>query len=142
MPSVVAAAEDMVYIVSAAFLGLMKIPERLSSGKLCSTYHAKRQTAKKKMEFVPCLDNVYEAIGFFPLGKNALDPDVILIYGNSAQVMRLIHARICHDGKPLNFTTIGEFACSYSSAYQFTKDVPHMTIPCLGERKYAQIPND
>jgi uncharacterized protein (DUF169 family) len=135
-------ASDMVCIAGAVLLGLLKMPERLSSGELCDSYHANRQAAKKKMEFVPCIDNIYEAIGFFPLGKNALEPDVILIYGNSAQMMRLIHASLYHDGKPLDFTTIGEFACAYSIAYPFIKGVPHLTIPCYGERKYTQLPDD
>jgi uncharacterized protein (DUF169 family) len=140
--TVTGGAVDMVCIAGAVLLGLMKMPERLGSGELCESYHASRQAAKKKMEFVPCIDNVYEAIGFFPLGKNVLEPDVVLIYGNSAQMMRLIHASLYHNGKPLDFTTIGEFACAYSIAYPLTKGAPHITIPCYGERKYAQIADD
>jgi uncharacterized protein (DUF169 family) len=140
--AVAGGAVDMVCIAGAALLGLMKMPERLSSGELCYSYHANRKAAKRKLESIPYIDNLYEVIGCFPLGKIDLEPDVILIYGNSAQMMRLIHASIYHDGKPLNFTTIGEFACAYSIAYPLIKGAPHITIPCYGERKYAQLPDD
>lgn len=139
---VAGSAEDMVCVAGAAFLGMVKIPDRLASGKLSVPYHLNKHVAKKKMECVPALEKAHEAIGFFPLGKVLMDPDVVLIYGDAAQMMRLVQAHVYHDGIPLDITTIGEFACAYSIAYPFIEKKAHMTIPCYGERKYAQVGDD
>jgi len=134
--------ENMVCVAGAAFLGMMKIPERLASGELSLPYHLNKQAAKKKMEDVPALDKIHEAMGFFPLGKGGLTPDVVLIYGDGMQIMRLVQAYVYHDGLPLDITTVGEFACAYSIAYPFIEKKAHITIPCMGERKYAQVSDD
>ena len=139
---VVGGAEDMVCIAGAALVGLIKMPERLASGELCLRYHVDKDTAKIKMDKVPALKDSYSAIGFFALGKVGIEPEIILIYGNSAQMMRLVHASLYHNGEPLHFTTSGEFACAYSIAYPIITNTPHITIPCFGERKYGQLADD
>jgi uncharacterized protein (DUF169 family) len=139
---VVGSAEDMICIAGAAFLGMAKIPDRLASGELSLQFHLNKCAAKKKMESVPALRKANKAVGFFPLGKISMDPDVILIYGNSAQMMRLIQAYAYHEGASLEITTNGEFACAYSIAYPIIEKTAHMTIPCYGERKYAQVGDD
>lgn len=135
-------AENMVCVAGAAFLGMVKIPDRLASGELSVPYHLNKTVAKRKMDFIPALGKAHEAMGFFPLGKILMDPDVVLIYGDAAQMMRLVQAHVYHDGIPLDITTVGEFACAYSIAYPIIKKKAHLTIPCYGEKKYAQVSDD
>ena len=75
---------------------------------------------------------------YSPLERTKIEPDVILIYINPAQMMRLIHGATYHTGKPLTCSFSGRAAsCTEGiiGAY-LDKDVK-VVVPGNGDRVWA-----
>jgi uncharacterized protein (DUF169 family) len=83
-----------------------------------------------------------EAIVVAPLGSVRFAPDVILIYGNPAQMMLLMNALQFKDYERLQFFFIGEGACADSLAQCYTTGKPALAIPCMGERAFGTVTED
>ncbi|NLB17500.1 MAG: DUF169 domain-containing protein [Syntrophomonadaceae bacterium] len=83
-----------------------------------------------------------EAIVVGPLGKVRFDPEVILIYGNPAQIMMIMCGlqKVKYERFPFFF--IGEGACADSLAQCYTTSRPAVAIPCYGERAMGQVADD
>jgi uncharacterized protein (DUF169 family) len=66
-----------------------------------------------------------------------------MVYGNSAQIMRLIHAALWKTGERLQFSTAGEYSsCSDGIAQTMMSGRPQVTIPCYGERIFGVTQDD
>lgn len=83
-----------------------------------------------------------EAIVLAPLAFDVFDPDVILIYGNPAQIMMVMCGLQKEKYEPFEFFFIGEGACSNSLAQCYTSGKPSLAIPCYGERSFGQVADD
>jgi uncharacterized protein (DUF169 family) len=83
-----------------------------------------------------------EAIVVGPLEKVRFDPEVILIYGNPAQIMMIMCGlqKVKYERFPFFF--IGEGACADSLAQCYTGSQPALAIPCYGERAMGQVADD
>ncbi len=83
-----------------------------------------------------------EAIVLGPLEKVKFDPEVILIYGNPAQIMMIMCGlqKIKYERFPFFF--IGEGACADSLAQCYETGRPSLAIPCYGERSMGQVADD
>jgi uncharacterized protein (DUF169 family) len=83
-----------------------------------------------------------EAIVVGPLPKVKFDPEVILVYGNPAQIMMIMCGmqKIKYERFPFFF--IGEGACADSLAQCFESGRPALAIPCYGERAMGQVADD
>jgi uncharacterized protein (DUF169 family) len=83
-----------------------------------------------------------EAVVVGPLGSANFAPDVILIYGNPAQMMLLMNALQFKDYERFQFFFIGEGACADSLAQCYTTGKPALAIPCMGERAFGAVTED
>jgi len=83
-----------------------------------------------------------EAIVVGPLSRGNFDPDVVLVYGNPAQIMMLMCGvqKIKYERFEFNF--IGEGACVDSLGQCYTTGKPALAIPCYGERAMGQVRDD
>jgi len=54
----------------------------------------------------------YAAVLLSPLTTCAFDPDAVFLSGNSAQIMRLVHAALYHEGGRISYSTDGRLACA------------------------------
>jgi uncharacterized protein (DUF169 family) len=85
-------------------------------------------------------DKMKGYIGFVcaPLHDAKLIPDTVLIYGNSLNMMHLIHAMV-YDGKDFpssDFTGFGE-SCQKGGFVPFIIGVPQIVIPGFGDHSVA-----
>jgi uncharacterized protein (DUF169 family) len=106
-----------------------------------TSWFANEEEAKKQMAAYPLVPPG-EAIVVAPLGTVTFAPDVILIYGNPAQMMLLMNALQFRDYERFEFFFIGEGACADSLAQCYTAGKPALAIPCMGERAFGAVTED
>ena len=80
----------------------------------------------------------YEAVLAAPFQRTTFEPDVAIIYGNSAQVMRLLTAALWKRGGRLTSSFSGRIDCSDSIIVTMQADEPQVILPCYGDRVFAQ----
>ena len=79
-----------------------------------------------------------EAVVVGPVAKDNFDPDVILFYGNPAQIMMLMCGLQKVKYERFQFHFIGEGACVDSLGECYNTGKPALAIPCYGERAMGQ----
>jgi len=77
-----------------------------------------------------------------PLAKGLYEPDSVAIYGNPAQVMRMIQAWSYRKGKRLFGTFGGKVECSEYLIAPFTSKVARVAIPGMGDRIFSMTQDD
>ena len=80
-----------------------------------------------------------EAIVLAPLASGKFDPDVVLIYGNPAQLMMILCGLQKIKFERFEFFFIGEGACSDSLGQCYNSGKPSLAIPCFGERRFGEV---
>ena len=83
-----------------------------------------------------------EAVVLAPLAAGKFEPDVVLIYGNPAQMMLLMNGLQFKDYERFNFFFIGEGDCADGLAQCYTTGKPALAIPCFGERRFGGVTDD
>lgn len=75
---------------------------------------------------------------YSPLERTQRAPDVVLIYANPAQVMRLIHGLTYHEGKPIDGRFSGRAAsCTEGVLGAYLDQSPKVVVPGNGDRVWA-----
>ncbi|MGH9389044.1 MAG: DUF169 domain-containing protein, partial [Vicinamibacteria bacterium] len=69
-----------------------------------------------------------------PLSRAESDPDVVLVYGNSAQVMILLAASLYERGGYLTCSFSPRIDCSESVVRTMQTGQPQVILPCYGDR--------
>ena len=136
--------EDNLCPVGEVAVGFEKTPSSMSSGAMFfGRYQSSLKAAKKMSETIPRIEEKkFSALLAAPLDKFKKDPDLVLIYGNSAQMMRLIHGSLWKDGGRLYFGSSGEAVCADSVAQTYITQKPQLGISCLGERRFGLLQDD
>jgi len=80
----------------------------------------------------------YEYFVCGPLARLAVEPDVVVQYGNSAQVMRLLHAALWKEGGYLSSRFSGRLDCADIVVETMQTGKPQVILPCYGDRIFAQ----
>jgi len=105
------------------------------------SWFANVEEAKKQMAAYPTVPPA-EAVVLAPLAAEKFEPDVILIYGNPAQMMLLMNGLQFKDYERFQFFFIGEGSCADGLAQCYTTGKPALAIPCLGERAFGAVTED
>jgi uncharacterized protein (DUF169 family) len=80
----------------------------------------------------------YHAILVAPLTRTEFDPDVIVVYGNSAQVMRLVTASLFKRGGRITSSFSGRIDCADIIIQTMQTRDCQVILPCYGDRIFAQ----
>lgn len=109
-------------------------------GTICVGLYTKDKEAGKNSEaVVPKLPyNDVKAILISPMGKENFDPEVFVFYGNSAQVLRLLNARLYATGGGLNTQINGRIDCADIVIRTLETDECQVVLPCYGDRLFGQ----
>ena len=83
-----------------------------------------------------------EAILLAPLEKAFFEPETVIIYGNPAQMMRLIQAWSYKTGERLSGEFGGKLECDEYLISPFKMQRPRIVIPGNGERIFAATQDD
>ncbi|MFZ5570747.1 MAG: dephospho-CoA kinase [Thermodesulfobacteriota bacterium] len=132
-------ARDFLGPVCPSIIGLCELPKECADGTFRSIVWVRTKADARKFEAaIPRLPlNRYEAVALAPLVYNPFDPDIVLIYGNPAQIMLLINALQFEDYEVMQFFCVGESSCSDAIARCYLTGKPAAGIPCYGERRYG-----
>jgi uncharacterized protein (DUF169 family) len=77
-------------------------------------------------------------VAYSPLERTKVEPDVVLIYVNPAQMMRLIHGATQRTGKPLESRFSGRAAsCSEGVIGAYNDQEYKVVVPGNGDRVWA-----
>lgn len=133
--------KDQICVLGAACVGMIAVPERVSKGEInCGVYQHDLPTAESMQDYLPKVDKRYEALVTFPLSKvpEGVEPMGVIIYGNSAQMMRLIQADLWSSGGEFRMASSGDAGlCSRGIAQIVNTGQPTLEIPCVGDRRFA-----
>ena len=132
--------EDINCPLTKVAFGFEKEGERYSSGKACCGMYTETEEAGARTEsMVPKFNyREYESILVFPLSRGKDIPDLVLIYGNSAQVMRLLTGALYKSGGYLNSSFSGRIDCADIIIQTMKSKKCEVILPCYGDRVFAQ----
>lgn len=140
-----ATAEDFVVPTCPDIIGLAgEMPEQVRDGTFRSLVWCRtRQDGKRFEDSIPRIPGGrFKAVMLAPLVYESFEPDLVLVYGNPAQMILMINALQFDDYERLQFFCVGESSCSDAIAQCYLTGKPSLTIPCWGERRYAQVQDD
>jgi uncharacterized protein (DUF169 family) len=114
--------------------------EYYSSGCACAGMYTETNTAGARTEAdVPKFSfKEYEHFVCGPLARIEVEPDVVVQYGNSAQVMRLMQAALWKEGGYLHSRFSGRLDCADMVIETMKTNKPQVILPCYGDRIFAQ----
>ncbi len=109
-------------------------------GHICAGMYTESAEAGARTEAAtPRFDyQRYAMVVAAPLARASFDPDVIVVYGNSAQIMRLVVAALYQGGGRLESSFTGRLDCSDILVHTSRKDSPQVILPCYGDRIFGQ----
>ncbi|MBU2547117.1 MAG: DUF169 domain-containing protein [Proteobacteria bacterium] len=101
-------------------------------------------SAKAGMAAMPAIEpGSCAAVVHAPLARTVFEPDVILLYINPAQLMRLIHGATQETGGPIVSSFSGRAAsCSEGVVRAFRDNAPQIVVPGNGDRVWASAQDD
>jgi dephospho-CoA kinase len=136
--------EDFVGSMCPSIIGLAELPEHVLDGSFRSIVWTKTKRDGAEMESsIPRIPfGKYQAVALAPLVYNPFDPDMVLIYGNPAQMMLLINSLQHERYEAMQFFCVGETSCSDAVARCWLDRKPSLAIPCYGERRYGHAQDD
>ncbi len=111
---------------------------------LAAEYAENAAAARKQIEAIPRL-NKGECTGLIlsPLEQTAWEPDLIMIYANPGQMMRLVQAATYRDGNPINSSFGGKAAsCAEGIIRTLQRQDCQLVLPCGGDRIFAMTADD
>lgn len=102
-----------------------------------------KETARTEVSGM-CLaePGAFEAILLAPLSKGLVEPDTVAIYGNPAQVMRMVQALVYTQGERVTGNFGGKVECTEYLLAPYMKDAPRVAIPGNGDRIFSMTQDD
>lgn len=124
-------------------LGFEELPVEYMHGYVRS-YFTTEEVAERNFATTPRFEvGSYSGILAAPLEKMPVEPDVVVVFGNTAQVYRLIHAYNHNKGVRLEFSSNGEAgACADMIALPALTQKPSIALPCNGARMLSWPSDD
>ena len=143
----VAATRDLAFACAggAAVLGFSDIPEDVADGsRNVGVWAETKEAAQKIFQNRMILEKGrFEAFGVAPLSKLSIEPDVVQIWGNPAQILALVYANIWDGGENLELNTNGHGASCYEAlVVPYLRNETRLAIADLGDRRYAYAADD
>ncbi len=131
--------EDVACPVAKAVFGFEEMLDFFTGGKLAVGMYTDNEEAGKRFEeVVEKFDfGEYSHMVVGPLSRLSFEPDTVLVYGNSAQVLRLLNASLFKRGGSLTCDFSGRGDCSDIAIKGKKKDQPQVILPCYGDRVFG-----
>lgn len=133
--------EDVSCPLSQVSLGFERELPFLKEGNLCEGMYTNTKEAGRRTEAaVPKFKHgQYKYILIGPVARANYEPDIILIYGDSAQVMRLVHAALYEEGGTLTSNFMGRYDCADYTAGVIDSGKCQVILPCNGDRVFGFV---
>lgn len=144
-------AEDNFCVPSSALHQWVKVPFKdLYQSQIIQGWHKDEEAEKSIFSsymaaFEGNLDKIKDHKGFIvsPLTSTVIIPDVVLIYGNPAQMTHVIQA-LCYEGKYIPKSSFTGFAesCQKGALFPYLTGNPEIVLPGMGDRVFSGTTED
>jgi len=106
--------EDMQCSLGAAPFGFFKNIDFFDEGNIAAgMFTASKEVGKKEEDLIDRFDfAAYSHILVAPISRAAFEPDLLMIYGNPAQIMRLIQGALFNEGGAVQSSSMGRLGCA------------------------------
>ena len=131
--------EDNLCPLAEISLGFEKSHKLFEEGAFfVGRYNETKEAAKKTTATMPKLPlGKYSAIVSGALSRVDFDPDLILIWGNSAQIMRIIQGSLWKKGGRVSMSTFCDGVCADTISNAILTGELQIAFPCLGDRRFG-----
>jgi len=138
--------EDLVCVPAAIAFGMSdsKDPAASLTRLFCEGNYSRSEEAGKKeaASLFKLKPGEFGALLFSPLSRSIMAPDVVLVYGNPAQVMRLAQSWSYFEGIRVAGHFGGKVECSEYLIAPFRERAPRMAVPGMGDRVFSLTQDD
>lgn len=130
--------EDMQCSLGAAPFGFFKNIDFFNEGNLAAgMFTASKEAGKKEEDLIDRFDfGVNSHILVAPLSRAAFEPDLLMIYGNPAQIMRLIQGALYNEGGAIQSSAMGRLGCA-AIITVIKNDECRFLVPGNGDRIFG-----
>lgn len=131
--------EDISCPLALIVFGFEKRGALYESGYACAGFYTETLEAGSLTEAqTPKFDySEYEGILIAPIFKATFKPDLYIIYGNSAQIMRLIQSTLYKTGGRVKSSSSGRIDCGDEIIETLKSKECRYIIPCYGDRLFG-----
>ena len=131
---------DMLCPLGALTLGFLPVKPEFLNGNFDIPFWAKNRDVRARIaQGIPRLEQgKYTHIVASPLQRAHFEPHVIVIYGNPAQIARLIQAAVCQTGEPIVSSSLGALACAGEITQTILTDQYQFLVVGAGDRTIVQ----
>ncbi len=131
--------EDMLCPLGALTLGFLPAKSNFLDGSFNVPFWVKNQDIRAKMaQGMPRLEQgKYTYLVAAPLHRADFEPQVIIVYGNPAQIARLIQAAVYGTGEAIVSSASGGFACGGEITQTILTDQCQFIVAGGGDRMIA-----
>jgi len=105
-------------------------------------WFANKEEALDKFKSIPRIPPEFEGLIISPLAAERIEPELVLIFGTPAQMIRVINALQWRKYERFQMFSVGESSCADSIAQAYLTKKPAITIPCFGERRFGHDQDD
>ena len=130
--------EDMQCALGAAPFGFFKNTDFFDEGNIASgMFTASKEIGKKEEDLIDRFEHgQYSHILVSPLSRCTFEPDMLIVYGNPAQIMRLIQGALYNEGGAIQSSAMGRLGCA-SVITVMKKDECRYLVPGNGDRIFG-----
>jgi uncharacterized protein (DUF169 family) len=130
--------EDMQCSLGAAPFGFFKNIDFFDEGNLAAgMFTASKEIGKKEEDLIDRFEHgVYSHILVAPLNRTAFEPDMLMIYGNPAQIMRLIQGALFNEGGAVQSSSLGRLGCASIITVMKNNECRYL-VPGNGDRIFG-----
>ncbi len=135
---------DQACALAQVALGYKEEPDFVKDGSLIQPLYAgNTQAAIKTQQAAPKMPTADTyCIVIAPLHIATFDPDVVIIYGNAAQITRLVQGALYNEGGYIESRFSGRLACGGEITVPYSQNRCNVIIPGGGERVFALTGDD
>ena len=136
--------EDQACPLSHEILGYAEEPDFIKGGSVIKPLYVDNDEAAVKTQAstpkMPTADT--QCIVLAPLHLATFDPDVVVCYGNSAQITRFVQGALYKVGGYIESRFAGRGACGGEITVPYSQDKCNVIVPGGGERVFALTGDD
>jgi len=136
--------QDLSCPIAKAVFGFEKRIPYYTEGSLAEGMYASCQEAGQAFEAALPRFAYQEisAVVTGPLARIAFEPETVVVYGNSAQVLRLVNAALFEKGGSFKTEFTGRGDCADIVIRTRQTKEPQLILPCYGDRVFGLAADD
>ncbi len=137
-------ADDLSCPIAKAAFGFADRNAYYTSGALADGMYAScREAGARFEEALPRYErNEVGAVVVGPLSRIDFAPETVLVYGNPAQVLRLLNAALFEKGGAMRSESTGRGDCADIVIRSRRTGEPQVVLPCYGDRIFGMTADD